>query len=86
MVENFFVVAEGKKNRRKFENKEKQRKGKWGFEVLKYLVRRGGGFLSCCCGFFGALLLWDSFFSGLFFVVRWSRSRSGTCSGSFVRM
>ncbi len=57
MVGNFFIVAEGKKNRRKFENKENQRNGKWGFEVLKYLVRcgGGGGFLSCCCGFFGIL-------------------------------
>lgn len=46
MVGNFFVVAEGKKKRRKFENKEKQKKkGKWGFEVVKHLVRRGGGFI-----------------------------------------
>jgi len=33
MVEIFFVVAEGKKTGGNFENKEKQRKGKWGFEV-----------------------------------------------------
>ncbi len=67
MVENFFVVAEGKKtggNLKIKKNKERES------GVLKYLVRRGGGFLSCCCGFFGALLLRDSFFSGLFFVVR----------------
>jgi hypothetical protein len=46
MVGNFFVVAEGKKNRRNFENKEKpKKKGKWGFEVVKYLVRGRGGFI-----------------------------------------
>jgi hypothetical protein len=70
MVGNFFVVAEGKKNRRKFENKEKQRKGKWGFEVRTSFVVVVA-FFSVCCGFFGALRFRDSFFSGLFFVVRW---------------